>query len=219
MSSGNGALVFEIYWNGELVRTEELTQDVIKIGKLPSSHLRLDDPNVSRIHAVIERSKTGEVHVIDLGSSRGTLVNGERINKVRLQSGDEIVLGQTKIVVKIPGAEFDVPTSGWGLSADESTQIGVQAMGPPSQAPRGGAGGSVQVHMPAPHHAAAPAAGGASAQASGYDAQGNWHDGQGGWYDPERQLPRRPGRLVRRLTGNYSRRPRAAGTTPHGKYH
>ena len=45
---------FEIYKGDELVREEVLAQDVIKVGKLASSHLRLDDETVSRMHAVIE---------------------------------------------------------------------------------------------------------------------------------------------------------------------
>ena len=45
---------FEIYKGDELVREEILAQDVIKVGKLASSHLRLDDETVSRMHAVIE---------------------------------------------------------------------------------------------------------------------------------------------------------------------
>src|SRR3954467_5781404 len=83
----------------QLVRTETLTQDIIKVGKLASSHLRIDDENVSRMHAVNENTGPSEIHIIDLGSSKGTLVNGQKINKAKLQSGDEIILGGTKIVV------------------------------------------------------------------------------------------------------------------------
>lgn len=172
MSNGNGALVFEVYRNGERIRTEELTQDVIKIGKLPSSHLRLEDPNVSRIHAVIERSKNGEVHIIDLGSSRGTMVNGERVDKSRLQDGDEILLGQTRILLRIPGAQPAVPTSGW----EDATQIGVQAMG---------AGGAPHARAQAQAEGPAMSRVVNGVRTAGYDEEGNWHDGQGGWYDTE----------------------------------
>jgi hypothetical protein len=97
-------LIFEIHQNGMPARTLELGQDIIKIGKLASSHLRLDDPHVSRIHAVIEQSKDGSVHIIDLGSSRGTVVNGQKVNKWKLSSGDEIQLGSTKIVMSMAAA-------------------------------------------------------------------------------------------------------------------
>ncbi len=203
MASGNASLVFEIYRNGDMIRSEEITQDVIKIGKLPSSHLRLEDPNVSRIHAVIERSKNGDVHIIDLGSSRGTMVNGERVNKCALRHGDEIILGQTRIVMRQPGMQVAAPAAsldaGWG---DEATQVGLTAEALAAGAAQAGrampaavqtpaseaASASVQVHMPAPGHpqaAQAQAQAPAGAHATGYDEQGNWHDGQGGWYDPE----------------------------------
>ena len=71
---------FSIYQNEQLVRTQVLAEDVIKIGKLDSSHLRLDDPAVSRMHSVIEVSATGDVSIIDLGSAAGTIVNGQRVN-------------------------------------------------------------------------------------------------------------------------------------------
>src|SRR5450755_4191499 len=90
---------FEIYKGDALVREETLTQDVIKVGKLASSHLRIDDETVSRMHAVIEVTGADEIHIIDLGSTRGTLVNGERISKTRLQSGDEIMFGDSRVQV------------------------------------------------------------------------------------------------------------------------
>jgi len=85
-------LTFQIYKGNQLVRTETLTQDIIKVGKLASSHLRIDDESVSRMHAVIEITGPDEIHIIDLGSSRGTIVNGQKVNKCRLQSGDEVTI-------------------------------------------------------------------------------------------------------------------------------
>src|SRR4029077_14179916 len=90
---------FEIYKGDALVREEVLSQDVIKVGKLASSHLRIDDETVSRMHAVIETAGPDSVSLIDLGSTRGTTVNGERITKSRLQSGDGIMFGDARVVV------------------------------------------------------------------------------------------------------------------------
>ena len=64
-------LTLNIYRGDELVETKSLTQEVIKIGKLKSSHLCLDDEAVARMHAVIEVSGS-DVRVIDLGSSTGS---------------------------------------------------------------------------------------------------------------------------------------------------
>ncbi|MCB9599500.1 MAG: AgmX/PglI C-terminal domain-containing protein [Polyangiales bacterium] len=105
-------MTFRIYSGDELVRTETLTQDIIKVGKLPSSHLRIDDDNVSRMHAVIEVTGPDEIFIIDLGSASGTVVNGKKVNKCKLQHGDEVVLGDTRVVVEIgaAGAEDEEPT-------------------------------------------------------------------------------------------------------------
>src|SRR5258706_9666249 len=93
---------FKIYSGDTLVRTETVTQDrAIKIGKLSSSHLRIDDESASRMHAVIEITDSGEYFIIDLGSTKGTIVNGQKVNKAKLQSGDTIVIGNTKLVVTI----------------------------------------------------------------------------------------------------------------------
>ena len=97
----NVPLTFEIHKGGQLLRTETLTQDIIKIGKLSSSHLRIDDDSVSRMHAVIEIVGPSEIYVIDLGSTKGTVVNGQKINKCRIQSGDEIILGDTRVLVTV----------------------------------------------------------------------------------------------------------------------
>ena len=46
-------LKFQIY-KGDELSAKRSSRAVIKVGKLASSHLRLDDETVSRMHAVIE---------------------------------------------------------------------------------------------------------------------------------------------------------------------
>lgn len=93
------ALTFRIYRKDQLLREETLRQGVIKLGKVPSAHLRLDDDSVSRMHAIIEVDTAGRVHLIDLGSTRGTFVNGQKIDKARLETGDELTIGDLRIEV------------------------------------------------------------------------------------------------------------------------
>jgi len=98
-------ITFKIYKGEELLREETLTQDINKVGKLPSSHLRIEDDNVSRMHAVIEVTSPDEIFIIDLGSAAGTIVNGKKVNKTQLQNGDEVVLGETRVTVELGAAE------------------------------------------------------------------------------------------------------------------
>ena len=97
-------LVFRLYKGDQFLREERLSLPVIKVGKLSSSHLRLDDESVSRMHAVIEVTGPGDISIIDLGSTKGTFVNGQKVNKAKLQSGDQIVVGETRIEVSVADA-------------------------------------------------------------------------------------------------------------------
>lgn len=74
---------------------------VVKIGKLESSHLRIDDDSVSLMHAVIEVNSPNEMHIIDLGAANGTIVNGQKQKKTAINNGDELTLGDIRVVVGI----------------------------------------------------------------------------------------------------------------------
>ena len=91
IESGARRLVFEVH--GHEVATQV---GVIKVGKMQSATLRLDDETVARMHAVIEVTPT-EILVIDLGSDAGTLVNGERTTKATIQVGDQLRFGNTDV--------------------------------------------------------------------------------------------------------------------------
>ena len=104
--AGSTPLRFDILQAGQVVRTERLLESRIKVGKLSASHLRVDDPAVARMHAYIEVHGPDEVELIDLGSSRGTLVNGSRIERQRLRSGDRLGFGATEVVVYIGEADI-----------------------------------------------------------------------------------------------------------------
>jgi pSer/pThr/pTyr-binding forkhead associated (FHA) protein len=100
-------VTLKIYKGSTLLGTKEFQRDIIKIGRLSSAHLSLEDEKISRIHAVIEVSADGNLSVIDMGSVEGTFVNGKRVNKGAVVSGDEITLGGTKLVVELGGAKAE----------------------------------------------------------------------------------------------------------------
>lgn len=130
MAGGKIPLTFRIFKGEQLVREERLSLSVIKIGKVPSAHLKLDDETVSRTHAIIEVNGPGDVSIIDLGSTKGTFVNGQKVNKAKLQTGDSIVVGETRIELAI-GADAmsseDVPTRVGMMAAPEVGAVAAPA--------------------------------------------------------------------------------------------
>ena len=79
-----------------------LDGDKLTIGRGESNDIvLLDDPTVSRRHALFERLAAGWC-VSDLNSMNGTLVNGQALGQARpLYSGDEIEVGETRLVYRL----------------------------------------------------------------------------------------------------------------------
>jgi len=94
-------LTLKVFKGDSLVGSKEFSRDIIKIGRLSSAHLCLDDEKVSRIHSVIEVSQDNQISIIDMGSAEGTFVNGTRVNKGALAQGDEIRIGGVRLVLEI----------------------------------------------------------------------------------------------------------------------
>jgi hypothetical protein len=65
------------------------------IGRSRDADCVVRDPNVSRHHAELRRSPTGEWTIADLGSTNGVKVNGRRVGSTRLKAGDQVTLGTT----------------------------------------------------------------------------------------------------------------------------
>lgn len=70
---------------------------VITIGRSTENNdIVVDDEKVSRNHLQMVMDDNGNYSVVDLGSTNGTFVNGQRISgEVRLKLGDEVRIGQT----------------------------------------------------------------------------------------------------------------------------
>lgn len=68
----------------------------VSVGRSPDNVMHLDDLQVSRKHAIIERDGRG-VMLRDLGSGNGTFVGGRRVLEYKLAAGDIIKIGQQEI--------------------------------------------------------------------------------------------------------------------------
>lgn len=86
-------LVFEE--SGEL-RVVELRRDWTRIGRSLAADVRLDDPTISRRHALVVRGPDGP-RLLDDRSLNGVFVNDERVEWRTLEPGDEIVVGRYRL--------------------------------------------------------------------------------------------------------------------------
>ncbi len=80
----------------------------------------LNDPEVSYVHAVLRKSNT-EITLEDLNSSNGTILNGERINKAVITTGDEFVIGGTSFSLEVRSDLLDSESE--RLMPVESNQV------------------------------------------------------------------------------------------------
>ena len=71
------------------------------IGRSKDAECVLRDPNVSRHHAELRRSPTGDWTIADLGSTNGIKVNGRRVGSTRLGPGDQVTLGTTTFLFDV----------------------------------------------------------------------------------------------------------------------
>ncbi len=92
---GSAALIVRM--SGQPDELFEITSAETLIGRAPSCDLQIPDESMSREHAVVLTDEG--THVLeDLQSTNGIKVNGKRVRTVELSHGDEIEIGQTRLV-------------------------------------------------------------------------------------------------------------------------
>jgi diguanylate cyclase (GGDEF)-like protein len=74
------------------------SQGATVIGRGRQADVRIDDAGASRAHARIVPVRDGRYAVEDLGSTNGTFVDGERVERTELTSGDRIHLGPNVVL-------------------------------------------------------------------------------------------------------------------------
>ena len=70
------------------------------IGRGDQANLRLPDVGISRRHARLDFDGS-QVVLTDLGSTNGTMVNGQRVSAVALNGGDVVQLGTTTLTFRL----------------------------------------------------------------------------------------------------------------------
>ena len=114
---------------GSVIHSCEYVKDKIVLGRILSADMRIDDPRVSRIHALMEvRGQT--LLITDLASTHGTYVNGRKIVESQLNIGDVIKLGFIQLRVEQGSGNVNVspvPTmAGVSTNDGEETRLDIK---------------------------------------------------------------------------------------------
>lgn len=72
------------------------------IGRGSDCDLVLNEPEMSRRHAILENTPQG-LYLRDLGSANGTSVNGQLVRDIVLRPGDQVAFDQNRFLVEAPG--------------------------------------------------------------------------------------------------------------------
>ena len=104
--------------------TEYTIDQAAILGRLDSNDIPVKDNKASREHAKIYK-QGNQFAIVDLNSSNGTLVNGERVTKRILKEGDEIGIGLVKLRFELNEEEKpQAPGAGKRMSLDDAFDKG-----------------------------------------------------------------------------------------------
>ncbi|MBK7858787.1 MAG: TonB family protein [Archangiaceae bacterium] len=140
--SKKSAITFRI--TGPDGTTTESSSDLesVILGSGSGATVKISDPKVSNLHAMLKVEKSGTVSVMDLGSEHGTSVKDQRIkDAVTLSSGDELNLGGSRVKVLFGDEPAPVAVSANGVHSNgaHANGVAVSTKAPPAP-PKGLAG-------------------------------------------------------------------------------
>ena len=97
VASGTGFAALLSFESGPFAgRIVALPNQMVSIGRAPDNDVVVGDPATSGHHGRIEE-RAGSFWISDLGSTNGTLVNGEPVIDKQLSDGDTIAIGQNML--------------------------------------------------------------------------------------------------------------------------
>ncbi len=82
---------------GGEIRIFPIEQGWTRIGRSATADIRLDDPSVSRRHALIVSEQPDSLRVLDDRSLNGVFLNGEIVEWARFEDGDELAVGRYRL--------------------------------------------------------------------------------------------------------------------------
>jgi hypothetical protein len=105
-----------VYKDANRVSVMPLTREWTKIGRSLTADIRLDDPTVSRRHALICSQAEG-VRILDDRSLNGIFLNGERTEWAELHDRDELMIGRYHLYFLEHGGDPARASEAAGLTA------------------------------------------------------------------------------------------------------
>jgi hypothetical protein len=79
------------------VKVLPINQGWTRIGRSATADIRLDDPSVSRRHALIVSEQPDSLRILDDRSLNGVFLNGKMVDWGRLSDGDELAIGRFRL--------------------------------------------------------------------------------------------------------------------------
>jgi hypothetical protein len=108
---GPGATLLVEPANGSPIDLNIDVGERVDLGRAPGEDgCAIDDAALSRRHCAVA-NEAGRLAVEDLGSRNGTFVNGERVVRKHLRPGDEIEIGESRVIVRAPRSTETVPAN------------------------------------------------------------------------------------------------------------
>ena len=71
------------------------------LGRAPRADFIVDAPLVSRLHCRLDIDDRDHLAVEDLGSTNGTWVNGRKVTRAPLATGDRLRVGRVEFAVRV----------------------------------------------------------------------------------------------------------------------
>jgi predicted nucleic acid-binding Zn-ribbon protein len=85
--------------DGGAIRIFPIKPGWTRVGRSVAADIRLDDPSVSRRHALLVSEPDESLRVLDDRSLNGVFVNGDLVEWEQLEDGDELTIGRYRLFV------------------------------------------------------------------------------------------------------------------------
>jgi predicted component of type VI protein secretion system len=99
-----------------------VSRSLVLVGRHPQCDVRLPSIRVSRRHCCLTEVD-GAIIVRDLGSTNGTLINGQRVEAGRLRPGDELSIANLRYRLEQGQANWADPRTGMRGDSNSPTDL------------------------------------------------------------------------------------------------